>query len=728
MPQQRLRSPEAIQRGGFQGGTFVQPAQEAPATGLTELAGALGRLSPTLDRAMVTRETNRVDGLRQEAEDEAARIQAEFTGYTAEQVGEALESEPLAERFRQNPYIMPALQVHRGRVSADEMAQSMVEAGIDPGDPDAVNAYLQENAPQSDDAFFARGLNEQMDRFRAQWTQQQLRATLEQAETERRQAAGREFQTVFEDTGDLGAAVEALRTSELGLRGVDITDILIGQMSTAAQRGDRDFVETLATLERDNGIPSLADDANVADDVARFREQADLRWRQNQQDTWIQTRTDLYDVIDTPEGVTRRALETDPRFENLPENMQAMVIERWRSDRNNRQSQARQGYRGHFEASAREQFSQEAFDLLVTGRGEGIEDRRVVDEATGASVFMSRNQQIEAARRQFRSRYLGDNPLNVPAEEAHRYREYTQALADGDLHDPLLQRHLDGLGAMLTPEGMIEGAGEDVAQGYRMYANMDPVTARRYVTDTRSRAVFETMDRLIQRDPDMEQAQAAERAVAIVSQERPQITDSSRLVRDAVRGLEIVDPLNSHRNWRFARRQDEVRPEEQLARGWVADRASEYASYMGQEEALEMARTDYMSEHTVVHGQIVGVPNGPVSDETHSRETPESWARTATSYLRGMAEQAGAENAEEAEGFSMSHAGGNTYVIGLPDGGIRYVTAEQIRRGSYVYDQYLSASEAATRAEGNLEAAQEAIDRRNRPSTPTTNPYTARPF
>jgi hypothetical protein len=192
--------------------------------------------------------------------------------------------------------------------------------------------------------------------------------------------------------------------------------------------------------------------------------------------------------------------------------------------------------------------------------------------------------------------------------------------------------------------------------------------------------------------------------------------------------LEIEDPLNSHRNWRFARRQDEVRPEEQLARGWIADRASEYASYMGQDEALEMARTDFVSEHTVVHGQIVGVPNGPVSDENRSRETPESWARTATSYLRGMAERDGIENVEEAEGFSMSHAGRNTYIINLPDGGIRYVTAEQIRRGSYVYDQYLSASEARARTEGNLEAAQEAIDRRNRPSTPTTNPYTARPF
>lgn len=708
MPRVPLQSPEAIQRGGFQGGEFVQTEQRPQGGGLADLASALGNLNPALDRAMVTDHTTRIEQLRRSGADEASQIQATFQGYTAEQIGEALESEPLAARFQQNPYILPALQVHRGRVAADEMATSMVEAGINPNDAEAVSSFLQESGPDASDAFFSRGMNEQLDRYRAQWTQMQMRETLQQAEVERRAAAGREFQTVYEDTGDLGAAVESLRASQLGLRGTDVNDILVANMRAAAQRGDRDFVEALATLDRGDA-PTMADDANLMDDVAAYREQADLRWRQNQNDEWVQTRTDLYDVIDV--GVTRPALESDPRFESLPEPMQSMVVERWRSDRDSRRAEARRTYTAHWEASQRSMLTEQSLELLVSGRGEEIDDITVVDEETGDSVFMSRGQQIEAGVREFRSRYLGDNPLAIPAEEGERYRIYTQRLADGDLHDAMLQRYLDGLGAMMTPEAIMQ-TGDDVAQGYTMYSNMDPVTARRYVTDTRSRAVFSQMDDLIQRDPDLAPAEAAQRAVAVVSQERPRMSPTSSIVADAVSGLEIVDPLNTHRNWRFARRNNRVEAGDVEARGWIAERAYEYAAYMPQASALVQARADFETEHTVVNGRLLQLPNGTSSDPTVARETPERWARTATDFVTGLARR---EAVEDPEGIFISHFGGNSYSVSLPDGRVRYYTAEQMRRAAQTYQQTVSAEEAAATREEREAAAREAIDRRNRP-------------
>jgi hypothetical protein len=667
---------------------------------------------------MVTRETNRVSALREDAEDEAARIRSSFQGYTAEQIGEALEGEPLAERFRQNPYILPALQVHRGRVTADELATSMVEAGIDPSDTEAVNEFLQANQPDNNDGFFARGLNEQLDRYRSQWTQMQIRGSLEQAEYERTAAAGREFQTVFEDTQDIGTAIEALRTAELDLEGYQVTDILVGQMRSAAQRGDKDFVEALATYQRDNGL-SLADDANVAEDVAAYREQAALRWRQDQSERWTETRTAFFDIID--QGTTRRALENDPRFEELPAGIRGQIIERWRSDRDQRRSEARRGAASHWQATQRSEIGSRALDLLVNGRAEEIDDVTIVDEETGASVYMSRNQQIEAGVRIFRSQYLGENPLAVPAEEGEKYRIYTQRLADGDLHDPMLQGYLDGLGAMMTTEGIVSGAPE-VAQGYTMYSNMDPVTARRYVTDTRSRSVFQTMDRLIQRDPELAPEEAAARAVAITSQERPRLSSDSRVLREAVNGLEIEDPLNSRRNWHFARRNEEMAPEAAVATAWIADRANEYTAFMSETDALEAARTDYQSEHTVVNGRVVALPNGPSGDATRSRETPESWARRATDYLNGVAR---ADGSESIEGYSLRHGEGNAYWLITPSGDATPISAAQIRRGARVYAAYNASEEAEERRAEQLSAAEEALSNQT-PEFPEYVPV--RPF
>lgn len=323
MTENRLRAPEAIQTGGFQGGTFVQ-AERAPEDGrLAQLAQSLGNFSGSLDRAMVTRETNRIEGLRRDAESEAAQIQAQFQGYTADQIGEALESEPLAQRFRDNPYILPALQVHRGRVAADELTTRMLESGVNPSDAEAVNQYLRENTPQSDDAFFSRGLNEQLERRRAQWTQAQITQALQDAEGQRLEMGQREFDTVYEDTGDWGAALEALAGVE-GVSPAERTDI---QMASATRLANEGRVEELnALLDAARGdAPALSRDTRLAQQVGTLQNRARVRQEDARRDAGREILTDLRNEVYSGFFPTEAALERDPRYAQLTSGQQAQA-------------------------------------------------------------------------------------------------------------------------------------------------------------------------------------------------------------------------------------------------------------------------------------------------------------------------------------------------------------------------------------------------------------------
>jgi hypothetical protein len=301
---------------------MVQPESAPQGGGLTELAAALGRMNPALDRAMVTRETNRVDTLRRTGNEAQEQIIAnEFQGYTAAQIGESLQSEPMAARFAANPYILPALKVHRGRVSADEMAHSMLEAGVNPADPDAVSAYLQENAPQDDDPFFARGMTEQLDRHRAQWTQMQMQSTLREAEGARVSMGGRELLTSFQDSGDWGVALAALYDTP-GLDGHEKGQIALDQIRVLANAGDLASAEALANTQRGTA-PSLAEDSRTSVEVSTALATARVRWEQNQQDGYVTARDEVRDAINA--GMTRASLEADPRFLQLPVEMQSQA-------------------------------------------------------------------------------------------------------------------------------------------------------------------------------------------------------------------------------------------------------------------------------------------------------------------------------------------------------------------------------------------------------------------
>lgn len=577
MPQQKLRTPEAIQRGGFQGGTFVQPVQEAPATGLTELAGALGRLSPSLDRAMVTRETNRVDGLRQEAEDEAARIQAEFTGYTAAQIGEALESEPLAERFRQNPYIMPALQVHRGRVSADELAQAMVESGVNPSDPEAVNAFLQENAPQSDDAFFARGLNEQMERFRSQWTQQQLRSTLEQAEAERMDMGQREFDTVYQDTGDWSAAFEALANVQ-GIDPRERTDIQMAAAQRLADAGEVDALEALLTTPRGDA-PPLADVGRLAQNVGILRNRAEVRSEAATREAGYETLGSLREAVYAGRFPSTDALERSPEYQSLTagqrlqasgyvlsymrEQERELEVEQRRMERERtardedeavmrvddmiaqglsfeeieasdayanlgsreavvrRRMRAGSGTsssrqaRAAWEADVEESQGFSDAHAIITGEAPLWEEVTHASSELDAVHTVTANQRRAAAVPHLRQALLGDDPWNQPEGQQARYAQYARVLARSGLQDPQLEQIMGSARGLLTTENVVlPGSVESTRRVYDIYTQLDRASRSSFVPDSRTRAVLARAEAFMAQNPEADFGEVLHTATA----------------------------------------------------------------------------------------------------------------------------------------------------------------------------------------------------------------------
>lgn len=729
MSGQRLGPRQGIARGGFSGGTFVSARAPVQSNSLMELSDALGTLNQAGQGAVRSYKNRELaesraaeraaqaakieakeqdDLLRGEASKEAERIRASLTGYTSEQLGAAFETDEMAAKFKENPYILPALSVHTGRVKADEIAMAMVDAGVDVDDPQQVNEYLQANGPQDADEFFSRGFNEQLQRHQAQFVQKALQAKINKADSLRTEAAGREFLTVYRDTGDVQAAVDALNGAQLGLSGTEQTEVQLSMLRTAAAQGDLELATAIASANR-GSAPTLETDANVIDDVAALIEQAELRHEQNSQDAYIAKRTEFYDRIDA--GVSRRTIENDPEFQALPQSFQSQVIERHRHTRDRKQAEARTQYKEWFKTTAKTEAGQGALQKILNGEGATIDDFEATDPATGATVSVSRSQLVEEGVRQVRQSYLGDTPFSLTGDDTERYRQYTRRLAQSDLFDPMLKGHMEGLGALLTPEAMLEGAG-DISQGFTIYKSMDPVIARRYVSDTRTRAVFETMDRLQQRSPDASPEDIARRAVAIAAMDKPPLEDGSKLVREAVKGLEIEDPLNDKGTFLFlwGGGSEEETPDGLYAQPWIADRANEYYAFNGDIGAsVEQAQADFKSEHTVVRRRVVQLPNGATGDPLMSRETPTSWATKSEAFLNGLSDL---DERENSEGYSMNLMGGNTYLVTDPDGEVQYFTANQIRRMSQTVQAQAAVDAAEAESAKRQAAADKAANRR----------------
>lgn len=336
MPQRRLQPPEAIQRGGFQGGVHVTP-QQAPNDGrLTELAAALGNFNQSFSRAAVTRETGRVDALRDAAPDEARLIiEQDLAGYNAEQVGAAIDTE-LGQRLQENPYLLPVLRRHQGTLIGQARIARMTEE-VDVRDRDAVQEWLEANPPDlGDDRFVAAGFNETSDRWLNQVQNMQLHHTLSTALEAREDAYATDFRRAIEDGGVEAAFAAAQQNGEaLEIGGRDASRLQLTVAAGFAEAGDVETARAIIETQRGDA-PSLLRDARTSADAGQILDQAELNYRQNNAERWdSEVGAVLESVVD---GTIRTEVQLDAALQerDWPAGEVARVRLRFVSEREQR--------------------------------------------------------------------------------------------------------------------------------------------------------------------------------------------------------------------------------------------------------------------------------------------------------------------------------------------------------------------------------------------------------
>lgn len=424
----RIAPPEQVRSGGFTGGVAVQAEAPEQDNSLLQLANSLSRFNPNLQRAGMTYHTNRVEDLRRTGGEEAEQLLAnELAGFNSRQLGEFLESNEAARRYRDNPYILPNLQVHRGRKAADELALRMTEQGVNPADREAVEAFLAENRPGVDDPFFSRGFNEQLSRREAQWTQMQFQQNLEQADVERLEMGQREFDTVLEDTGDVAVAFAALAQLD-GVSRSEATSIQMATAQRVADSGDTELLERLLTTPRGDAT-SLEKDTRLAASVGELRNRARIRQEQANRGAYIRSVDNLQTRIFEDRYASPALLEQDPEYAALPEEFKTQVrgsmLAYQREQRRDREAAAEQLRRDR-EADARaataaaEEEALQAIDDMIAS-GATLAEIEQTPEYRGLSLSAE-----TATRRRVRAAEQGGQ---TRAERAQREAFEEQAVA-----------------------------------------------------------------------------------------------------------------------------------------------------------------------------------------------------------------------------------------------------------------------------------------------------------
>lgn len=287
MTRQRLNTPEAIQRGGFQGGVHVQAEQAPQGNSLIELAQSLSSLTGAVSRAGGQMVQQRADRLREIAPEEMTQVvEGELAGYNAQQIGEALETEPMLARFRENPYLLPLLRRHQGRTAAQEWSQRMAEE-VDVRDPNAVQAWMEENTPElGDDRFVSAGFNEEAQRWRNQIGQLQLQEIVSDAKAARIDAYATDFRRMVEEHGAEAAFAGARENqSALEVSGPEASQAQLRVARAFAEAGDRETARAILETRRGDA-PSLLQSGQYGADAEALLDTAELNWRQSNAERW----------------------------------------------------------------------------------------------------------------------------------------------------------------------------------------------------------------------------------------------------------------------------------------------------------------------------------------------------------------------------------------------------------------------------------------------------------
>lgn len=684
---ERIIQAPQVAAGGFAGG--VSQGAQSPQQGneLIDLADALGQFSGDFTRAAGVwhgadqdRKRTNIVIQRKDAEQASADIiQNELAGYTAKQMGEALASEPMVKRFAENPYILPAVQIHRGRKAADEANMQMTEAGVDIRNPEAVRAWAKDNLPKHDDPFFSQGFNEQWERWGSQHAQMQFKEKVDGIERDAADMGSTEFTTTFADSRSAGLSVAdsvANAFEELnnvpGLRPEDKTQIQMSQLGAAAAAGDLELTQAIANAPR-GSAPPLSKDARHADDVAAAVVRAEGTAFAKRNNERVQTMTTMFDKVDA--GITREKLESLPEMQYLAEHDEekwSRIIERHRAKSEEDRKEAARQAAANMRASVEGEAYTMAAAMIAAGRGEFIQgySRSL---AEGVDINLSATQLRNEGVNIVRAQYFPSGFEGLSAPDMARVKPYVRALAASNMKDPILEGFLQGASAYMTPESLA-GNEKYLAGAFDVYRKMDPHHAAQYVPDTAARAMYAKMDQLLTANPSLSLDQVAKRAVASVT--LPRVSDTPTNVRNLAAAIRLEDPVNPNKGGLFGMgagpNMVDV-TDSQMYNELVELRGDFMQAGLDANAADQAARKEVEGSWIAVHGRPLRMPNDPA----YPGDTKESWAQTVDLALKHAAATSGAGG--KPEDYVIQHVGGVLYSIRRPDGDIDFLPATRLR-------------------------------------------------
>lgn len=686
----RLIQAPRIASGGFAGGVSSGAAGAPEGNELIDLANAMGTFSGEFSRAYSTwhgndQERKRInqDIQRKDAEAASAQIIAnDLQGYTAAQMGEALASEPLAKKFSENPYILPAVQLHRGRKAADEAAQRMTEAGVDVSDAKAVAQWTKENLGKLDDPFLARGFNEQWERWSSQFAQMSFKALAEAAETDRQNIGSSEWDLAIHDSKDLPVADRVANAMEElyavpGISGAERSEIQMTKLRQAAATGDVELAEAIANAKRGDA-PAILADARLGGQAAAYVETARTERLQRRESLHVETQTKLWDMITS--GITIPMLEQTPEYQLLkaedPEK-QASIDNRIRSyiaqQRDEAERKAKEAARD-LAASRVSSWENErviaAAQLLGAGRGEFIQGESAT-LGEGVAVSVSTSQLRQEGMNVLRASVFPSGFEGLSPDELLKVKPYVRNLAAGNVTDPVLQGFLQGASAYMTIESLA-GNEKYLAGAFDVYRQMDPHHAAQYVPDVQQRAVYAKMDQLLTSNPSLPLDQVAARAVASVHLPKPPDTPAD--VRAAAAAIRLRDHANPNKGGLFGMGAgpNDVDVTDSQMYGELLELTIDFQQAgLDRAAALAAARKEVEGSYIAVNGRPLRLPNDP----KYPGETPERWSEVVNLALQ----HAAAEFGGSPQDYVIQHAAGMMYSIRRPSGEVDFLPATRIR-------------------------------------------------
>lgn len=706
---------ELIRSGGFQGGVSTGPRSQIIDDRKARLADALERLSGNMAQAGEQRIAIRTADLRRDAEEQANVLIADrLRGYNAEQLGEFLAGDETAREFADNPYILPAIRKHRGRTLATERFQRMTENGVDPSDRAAVQAWLQENPSDIEDPFEAAGYNEQTVRHDAQLSQMQFNRVLEEARQQTRDAFSSEIEIVLEnperEPGDVMANIwEAAQT--LGIRGGEVSDILLNRLRRAAAEGDLETAKLLAETPRPDGVPSLLNDTRLSGSAGSYLSTAERAAEALLDDQRIEAMDGLLDRM-VMGGATLASIERSDEWATLTERQRSQLRGEWRRETHRRTQEAQRTNAASWSTSVRNEALRQYVAAGLSGEPAVIDDIEVQNPYTGRTETIRANELRDGFRDVMRQQLFPGGVLSPEQAAPGAYRQYARALAVNGINpDPQLTFLFGSTASLMGAEGISDADAPRVMTAFRIYQQLPEHLRGEYVRDARMEATFSALRDELEAFPQADPAQALRTANAVATTPIPY---ENQEINQAISSLNLTvpDPDNPTGMLWF-RAPGQVEASLQAEREASVEMRRALAQGLSMDRATERAQNHVARNWVTVNGAPVRLP----PERTGDRNTnPESWRADVIEALNHIAREDGLEDASE---YRIAHRVGQVYTLTRPAGVADREASEDIPASTIQLLAHSSrrageAAEAEERAADELARADRALAERER--------------